>query len=194
MSRSTTGDSTPYSTASEEALTKLLAAALDGSNGGRLEVTADIQWAGTYNAKAHRTTVLDGLNLDQVQQAVAAAKEAGAVRDSAEPYKSYKAKGWHAQLHELTRTDRGSEAADRAGLNPSSRTLMRWLSTAGEPSKANRDRISAAYSELRNKPVTDAQQAYERANHAVAEALNASARDRYGAEVRFHGPTNISAR
>lgn len=40
-------------------------------------------------------------------------------------------KGWHAQLSQLTKTDRGRAAATRIGVSP--RTLISWLSETTEP-------------------------------------------------------------
>jgi hypothetical protein len=60
-------------------------------------------------------------------------------------YSTYQAKGWHAQLRELSGTERGRTAADAAGLSPSRRTYVAWLSEAQTPSAANRAKIAQAY-------------------------------------------------
>jgi hypothetical protein len=64
------------------------------------------------------------------------------------PLSSYKAKGWHAQISALTGNRRGDAAATAVGLNPSRATLVAWLAERQEPSKANREKIDAAYSAL----------------------------------------------
>ena len=58
---------------------------------------------------------------------------------------SYDARGWHAQLRALTDTRAGREAADRAGLAPTARTLLGWLAETTTPNKANREKIAQAY-------------------------------------------------
>lgn len=64
------------------------------------------------------------------------------------PLKSYQAKGWHAQISQLTGNRRGDAAATAVGLDPSRATLLAWLAEKQTPSKANQERISAAYSAL----------------------------------------------
>lgn len=58
---------------------------------------------------------------------------------------SYHARGWHAQLSQLTGTQAGRQALDDAGLSVTGRTLRGWLATTQEPTRGNRDRIAAAY-------------------------------------------------
>ncbi len=58
---------------------------------------------------------------------------------------SYTAKGWHAQISRLTSTKAGYEAADRAGLDVTRRTLTDWLAERREPSPANQALIAKAY-------------------------------------------------
>jgi hypothetical protein len=69
--------------------------------------------------------------------------------------KSYTAKGWSAQLRELTSTAPGRAAADQAGLSVTARTLLAWLSEERTPTKANRAKIADAYQSMRggfNRP------------------------------------------
>jgi hypothetical protein len=61
---------------------------------------------------------------------------------------SYTAKTIPAQLRALTGTVAGRAAADRAGLAPSRRTLLGWLSEQQAPNAANRARIREAYASL----------------------------------------------
>jgi hypothetical protein len=62
---------------------------------------------------------------------------------------SYRAKGWHAQIRELTATAPGRAAADAAGLSPSATTLLAWLAERQVPNKANRELIDKAYRMMR---------------------------------------------
>lgn len=61
---------------------------------------------------------------------------------------SYQAKGWHAQLRQLTSSPRGYAAADDAGLSVSRKTLQRWLAESQSPSAENRARIADAYARM----------------------------------------------
>jgi hypothetical protein len=79
---------------------------------------------------------------------------------SSATYATYQARGWHAQLRQLGDTARGRDAADRAGLSPSSRTYLRWLAHPGDdspggPSKANRAKIERAYKMAQHRPFPD---------------------------------------
>lgn len=57
------------------------------------------------------------------------------------------AKGWHAQLSELTRNSPGQAALQQAGVEPGAgaRNWRAWLAEDRAPSKANRERIADAY-------------------------------------------------
>lgn len=66
---------------------------------------------------------------------------------------TYTAKGWHAKLVQLSGTERGRQAADRAGLNPTRETYLRWLrDPENTPNKANLRRIEQAYKAVARKP------------------------------------------
>lgn len=58
--------------------------------------------------------------------------------------RSYTATGWHAQLTQLTSTERGREILGRE-MSPQRRTLVGWLSETTTPSRANREAIARAY-------------------------------------------------
>lgn len=59
---------------------------------------------------------------------------------------SYAARGWHAQISQLTAVAAGARAAVAAGLEvKTQRTLLAWLSQAREPSAENKRRIDLAY-------------------------------------------------
>lgn len=59
--------------------------------------------------------------------------------------RSYRAKGWHAQISKLTSSPRGYQAAARVGLSANDRTLRDWLAERREPNKANQGLIDKAY-------------------------------------------------
>lgn len=157
-----------------------------------ITITADIEWAGSYNPRPHRTTRLVGLDLSGMHVALKARRQAAAALDRAEKRAGrMKAKGWHAQLRELTRTKAGYAAADGAGLNVSRRTLTRWLAETQAPSKANQDRIAAAYRELARGPVERARSTAAARSSAVADALTRAVKRTYGADVRFFNISDL---
>lgn len=168
-----------------------------GGGGGTgptdIRITAQIEWAGTVdNGRGGvRTTKLDGLNLGPVKAALDKARSAGHAADAARPLKSLTATGWHAQLRAITGTAAGYAAADRAGLGPTNRTLMKWLAEDRTPSKANRERISQAYESMRTRPVDTASRGRRSAQKELADKLSAAVEDRYGAEVRFRGISGL---
>ena len=62
-------------------------------------------------------------------------------------------RGLAARLRYLTASDAGYEAMDRAGVHVRPRTLLAWLAEEQTPSKANLDRLDAAYWDLRRRNV-----------------------------------------
>ncbi|MFI5773771.1 transcriptional regulator [Streptomyces sp. NPDC051658] len=62
-------------------------------------------------------------------------------------------RGLMARLHYLTRTDHSRRAARDAGLTVTDRTLKAWLEERRRPSKANLERIDAAYRKVRRQNV-----------------------------------------
>lgn len=153
----------------------------------RMTITAEVEWSGSRNI-AHngmRTVRLDDLDLSRAAAALSEARAASTRAASAREATSYRAQSWHAQLRELTGSARGSELADRAGLNPTARTLSAWLSESRAPSRANRDAIARAYEGLRTYSRDTAQDAARQARHAYTEAVTEAVRERYGSEVRF---------
>ncbi|MFF7145727.1 hypothetical protein [Streptomyces sp. SID2888] len=59
---------------------------------------------------------------------------------------TYHAKHWHAQLSQLTNTQRGWEALERAGLTVRPETLIKWLSDPEyNVRRSYRDTIHTAY-------------------------------------------------
>ncbi|MGH3378825.1 MAG: hypothetical protein ACRDP6_29265 [Actinoallomurus sp.] len=189
-----TGPSEPYSIEDEGIVEAALDAAYDAwdevaptRNPTGMNVTAQIEWAGVIDRARNgvRTTRLTGLNLGALRTPLQKARQANARAEAAQPATSYTAKGWHAQLRALTTSARGSDLADRAGLDPSARTLRGWLAEDRAPSKANQERIAAAYEGLRTVGVEEAQARAVEANHQLAEKLNAVVTEEYGQQVRF---------
>jgi hypothetical protein len=143
-----------------------------------LEVKAQVEWAGELQGPGGVRHVNLGarggmpLDLSRVRDAL---KQTGG------PLKSYKAKGWQAQLRQLNAVKRGTAAKQAAGLSPSRETLRRWERGEQRPSKANRERIQEAYGQLRNPSGMTPEQARARAADALTDALY----NAYGSPVRF---------
>ncbi|MFF1378775.1 hypothetical protein [Streptomyces sp. NPDC058308] len=67
--------------------------------------------------------------------------------------KSYRAKGWHAQLVHLTETHRGYAELERAGLGVTHATLMKWLADDEYTvRRAYRETIHQAYEAAATTP------------------------------------------
>jgi hypothetical protein len=158
-----------------------------------MHVTAQVEWAGVIDRARGgvRSTRLDGLNLGALRAPLEKARRANQRAESAAPAQSYTAKGWHAQLRALMGVSRGSELADRAGLNPTTKTVLAWLSESRAPSAANQARIAEAYSGLRTAGVEEARGRAEAANHALAEKLNSVLTEEYGQEIRLRDITRM---
>jgi hypothetical protein len=62
-------------------------------------------------------------------------------------------RGLMARLHYLTRTEHSRRAARDAGLTVTDRTLKAWLDERRSPTKANLERIDAAYRQVRRQNV-----------------------------------------
>ncbi|MEU8548887.1 transcriptional regulator [Streptomyces roseoverticillatus] len=62
-------------------------------------------------------------------------------------------RGLIARLHYLTKTGKSRKAAQDAGLTVTDRTLKAWLEGRRRPSKANLERIDAAYWAVRRQNV-----------------------------------------
>lgn len=195
--KSDTGDPTPYDDADEAALEAAIDAAWYDYDGGdqlgaggeptRVTGRAQIEWSGSVDRAngGVRNVNFGNLKLGPVRKALKESRAARqAVRD-ARPSSSRAAKGWHAQLRELTSTKYGSTAADRAGLNPSARTLRNWLSEANAPSKANQQRIGEAYAALRNRQVDQATDRAVTARHNLAQTVSHSFRQEFNVEIRL---------
>lgn len=154
------------------------------------DVRAVVEWAGHVMPKndgKRRTRVdLPPGGMAKVRKAAERLEAARGKAATAKPATSYKAKSWHAKLSDLTKTDRGSKAADRAGLSPTRQTLTKWLSDPDYPIRSgDRERIEKAYEELRNYRVTEAKETAEGSAKAVADAMTDAIKDKYGQNVRF---------
>lgn len=194
-----TGDPTEYDTTDEAALEAAVDdawAEYEAAAAGTpsvMRVSARIEWSGVLDRarNGHRTTRLDGLNMTGVKKELDRAREANRRLAEARPASSYQAKGWAAQLRALTESKRGSAVADTAGLDPSARTLRRWLAGDVTPTRANQARIADAYGGLRTWRRDTAAVNAARANHALAEELSSALRRRYGAEIRLRDITDM---
>jgi transcriptional regulator with XRE-family HTH domain len=146
---------------------------------GTIRVRAQIEWAGTIDQNGQdgvRSTHLDSVPLAGIREAAADLAKAKAGRG---PLRSYRAKGWRAQLRQMLSTKRGQAAAREAGLNRD--TIRRWQSGTQAPSAASRARISGAYGQLRDpKPA-----AVAAASHRLSIAVTAAVRTQYGVNVRL---------
>ncbi|MBN9757854.1 hypothetical protein Ae406Ps2_6349c [Pseudonocardia sp. Ae406_Ps2] len=195
MASKDTGPATDYTDAEEAALEAAAERAWEEYQAGEEQMPermtvygARVEWAGVETPRA--AVRLDRLDLDRVGAALSAVKQANARAAQGEAT-SYTATGWHSQLRALTGTARGSELADRAGLNPSGRTLRAWLAEDRPPNAANQRAIAEAYSGLRTYGRDHAQADARDARHDAVEAINDAVRERYGADVRFRDVDRI---
>ncbi len=62
-------------------------------------------------------------------------------------------RGWTARLHYPDEVGQSRQAAREAGLTVTDRTLKAWLEGKRQPSKANLERIDAAYRAVRRRNV-----------------------------------------
>lgn len=156
-----------------------------------MRVRGEVEWAGTKvrSNNGVRWLNADRLKLAGVRTALNTARKVKG--DVARAGRSYRAKGWHAQLSELTRNPRGHSATDRADLTVTVETLRKWLSGGGDPNPANQGKISAAYREMRDQVVGEARTKSLAANHALADAVSAALEERYGAQIRVRDITDL---
>lgn len=195
-----TGKGEAYTPGEAEALAARIVEAYeawDRANGGddseepsQADVRAVVEWAGHVMPKndgKRRVRVdLPAGGMAKVRKAAEKLEAARGKLGSAKPSTSYKAKSWHAQLSDLTKTERGSKAADRAGLSPTRQTLTKWLSDPDYPiRRGDREKIEKAYGELRNARVTEAREAEQGSAKAVADAMTDALSNKYGQNVRF---------
>jgi hypothetical protein len=204
--RTDTGTATDYDATEEAALEAAVdqawanyestAGPISEREPARLRVinTTIVEWAGSRDRKddGRRGFVLDNLDLARLAPAMAAARAARGLAQRAHPASSHHAVGWQAQIRQLTASQRGYNAAAGAGLTVSRKTLLGWLSDPdADPTAANREKIAAAYENLRHHDVRRARTAAERANHDLAAAFNDVILDAVGAEVRLLGSVRL---
>jgi hypothetical protein len=155
-----------------------------GSANGNITVTAKVEWAGEYannGRQGERTVRLDRVDTRPVVDALRKARSLE-VRAARGPLRSYTAKSAQAQLHQLGSTKRGQQALRDAGFSPSRRTQRRHENGEIKTwSKANREKITEAYENMRNPG-----RGIMAARREVTDALTQSLRARYdGQNIRF---------
>lgn len=193
-----TGDGDEYTDTEEAALEAAAGAAMDEYEAEaaptRMTVQGVVEWAGAVQASngGVRRVRLDGLDLTEARDRLRTARDASQRAREAHPARSMTAKGWHSQLRALTSSRYGSDMADRAGLDPTARTLRAWLSEDRAPNKANQQRIAEAYGALRNRGLDSANERAKAARHEFQESLTDALRDRYGATIRFRNIEELS--
>lgn len=190
-----TGDPTEYTPAEIAELTEALDEAWaeydetfpeSGSEPGVARVQAQVEWAGVLDrARDGHRKVNFGIDGRLSPDAMREVKKALDRARVAQPSVRYDRKGWHAQLKQLTGTQRGYDAANRAGLSPTARTLREWLGEDRTPNAANQRKIHQAYEHLRNYHV-------DSARRAVADRFSEALTERYGAEIRLRGITDMN--
>ncbi len=188
-----TGPADDYTDNDVDELFRWLADAMNDwtADTGQFKITADIEWAGEYNRKRHRTTTLEPMRLGVVRAAVAAGVVAQSRSAVAQRSPGWLRGGWHAQIKELTRTKAGYAAADRAGLTVTARTLLGWLSGETTPSKANRDKIERASIQLQYERAAAARSKSREAMRAAVDAFTEVVEAPYGSEIRFFNITDF---
>lgn len=184
-----TGKGVPYTPADRAAIVRAVKAApVDGT--AKLDVTAKVEWAGhtmPKNEGKRRTRLeLPGGAVERLKAAAEEAERRHQRAADAQPTKE-NVQHWHAQLRRLVESPvRGSKAADKVGLDVKERTLKRWLSDPDYPvRKGYRDKIAAAYQELRHWNVNEARSSAERADKAVADALTEELRAEHHVTIRL---------
>lgn len=186
--RRITGPGTPYTDEEEAELADYLAE-LDywdveeavGEETGTIDVEAQIEWSGDIDNNTRdgvRRTRLANVPLTEIRDATERLRRAQRTGPS-QPYKSYTAKSWRAQLRQLQRTKRGRAISSEAGLRP--QTTRRWRTGKQAPSPASRQRIAEAYETMRNpRPA-----AVRKAEHNLAGAFTRALESDYNATVRL---------
>lgn len=166
-----TGAPIEYNEDQEVAIADALAGAIEDEMVGfdTIKIRGDVEWAGeSRGVRTTRLSVADSSNLVAPLQKY---RETGRAS-------SYRAKGWHAQIRALSAAgDRGSRAADRAGLSVTAPTLRHWLAEDRAPTAANQAKISAAYERL-------AHGGRDKAAHELVRALNEEIQAAEGVPVR----------
>lgn len=190
MGKVTTGTATEYPDNEAAALEARVAEAMedldDDQDSGSMTVTADVEWAGSYNPQVHRTTTLTGLDLTGVREAVANHRSANA--DAA---RLGRASAPTLGVADAVRQVFGSNRAAATALGVTIRTVQRWVKGDSRPKPGHAARLTAAVQQQHTDRVADAKAAAGRSRRAVADAVSAAISDRYGAEVRLFNITDL---
>ena len=102
---------------------------------------------------------------------------------------TYHAKRWHAQLSQLTHTQRGYEALERAGLSVRPETLIKWLSDAEyNVRRGHREAIHAAYESVAIVPADPIPQPFKDGQFEITGVV------RTGDDERIRGGASSSGR
>ncbi|MFD4589057.1 hypothetical protein [Streptomyces sp. NPDC058434] len=102
---------------------------------------------------------------------------------------TYHAKHWHAQLSRLTKTPRGYEALERAGLSVRPETLIKWLSDAEYNVRPKyREVIHAAYESAAAVPADPIPQSFKDGQFEITGVV------RTGDDERVRGGVTSSGR
>ena len=195
-----TGTPSDYSDDDYLSLMRALAAAFARFSGaaGRMTITADIEWAGEYNPRRHRTTTFFAyrtLNLSTVRAhtdaAMKAFDQAQKVFKVARPSAPKTRAG---QINWLNRTAAGRQAAAEAGFTPSARTLRRWAAGTQAPSKRYTDALNravAAHQEAREAAWHNRRTDAENRLHKLAKAAGDALTAEIGEPVRFFNVSDL---
>jgi len=186
-----TGPATDYTDDDVDELFRWLADEGQDFNWGwvQVKITADIEWAGEYNRKKHRTTTLAPMDLSAVQaaiQAAVAAQSAAMLAARRPPPKSV-----GAQVRALQRTKGGRNEWERVGLNVTPRTIARWLAGTQAPSKANREKLKEASWRQHYARTTAARERVARMKREAVDAFTHEVEEKYGNEIRFFNISDL---
>lgn len=194
MARRDTGRCAPYTelelTELGSYITKVVASTGDIPTAIRAQVEYNGHIARANNGV--RTFRPDKLSAAQRARVAEAARKALNLRQEARearPKKTYQAKGWQAQFRQLSKTAKGREAMERAGVSAAKRTRGRWLAGQQAPMRATREAIARAYESMRMENVNAASQRAGDAIREVAQLFDeVIAESEYGENgVRFRG-------
>lgn len=184
-----TGNATSYDDASALDLVVALDLAFTSYHDGRgrMTITADIEWAGDYNPRPHRTTTLfsaQALHLAGVREATAAAMAALDAHERA--IGARRPKSVPAQVRALSQA-----RWQAAGLTVTPKTVARWLAGTQQPSKINRAKLQRATDEHYQLRVNRTAATVQTTARAAADALSTAIRDICGSEVRFFNVSDL---
>lgn len=189
--KSTTGKCAPYSPADLALLGLHIIDTVERTGSTPPVIWAEVEYHGVI-ARANngfRKFTLSDLRPEHQAKVVEAARKAAEARRmarEAQPKKSYRAKGWKAQLRQLFKTSKGREVLKDSGLSVTKRTQDRWLKGAQSPNRANREAIARAYETMRMENVHAASKRAEEHARNVGKVFDQVVAEAYGENgVRF---------